>query len=106
MRGGAVTGDVTSIRFAGGKSTMNKRTATFWFPALCSLTAAMGSLMIFRQLGLRPNTLWVGRMDECQSCFTSRGWHSCLWREVLAHICPGAREEDSLLASLLLCFRR
>jgi hypothetical protein len=41
---------------------MNKRTATFWFPAFCSLTAAMGSLMILRQMGLRPNILWVGRM--------------------------------------------
>jgi hypothetical protein len=34
----------------------------FWFPALCSLTTAMGSLMIVRRMGLRPNILWVGRM--------------------------------------------
>jgi hypothetical protein len=42
--------------------TMNKRTATLWFPALFSLLAAMGSLFILRQVGLRPYLLWVGRM--------------------------------------------
>jgi hypothetical protein len=41
---------------------MNIRTATFWLPALCGLTAAMGSLMISRQMGLRPSILWLGRM--------------------------------------------
>jgi len=49
-----------SIR--GGRILMNRRTATFWFPAFCSLTAAMGSLMIIRQMGLRPSILWVRRM--------------------------------------------
>lgn len=50
------------IRSGGDRFAANKRTATLWYPALCGLTASMGSLMIFRMIGPRPSIIWVGRM--------------------------------------------
>jgi hypothetical protein len=53
---------MTDIRSGSDELAANKRTATLWFPALFSLIAAMGSLMVLRQMGPRPHILWVGRM--------------------------------------------
>lgn len=53
---------MTAIRIAKDEFAVNKRTATLWIPALCSLTISMGSLMILRRMGLKPNVVWVGRM--------------------------------------------
>lgn len=54
---------VLAMKISRAKSkedTMNKRTTTFWLPAILSLLGASLLLMVLQSLGFQPHSVWVG----------------------------------------------
>ena len=53
---------------------MNNRTSSLWIPAIASLIAAPGLIMILQKLAVQPRVLWIGDRRWSSIC---RGSSCC-----------------------------